>query len=57
MRCIERIAKVAGGGKERVLRSALVIVYESGWGLDLAHALVILHNLPLYNDLDQVLYN
>ena len=40
---VESIAKEAGGGRESVLRSALIIVYVSSWGPDLPHVSVILH--------------
>jgi len=57
MRCVEKIAKEVGGGRESVLRSALVIVYVSSWGSDLPHASVILHHIPLDKDFDLNLYN
>jgi len=57
MRCVERLAKEVGGGKESVLLCALVIVYISSWGPDRPHALVILHQIPVDDDFDQDLFN
>jgi hypothetical protein len=54
MRCVGRIAKEVGGGRESVLWSALII---SSWGPDLPHASVILQYIPLDEDFDLDLYN
>jgi len=57
MRGLERIAKEVVGERDSVLRSALVIVYGSSWGLEFPPALVIPHYIPLDEYFDLDLYN
>jgi len=57
VKSVEIIAKEVAGGRDSVMRSALVVVSVSSWGLDYPHPPVILHGIPLDHDFDLDLYN
>lgn len=52
-----RITKVERGRVESVLQSALVIAYESSWGLNFSHPSVVHYKLRLDENVDLELCN